>query len=272
MYLFRRVRFRAVLTTVAVIGSSVAVAAVLDNFGPPPPGDPSAFTGPAIGNAAAITELARAPPTNAGAFAGGATGTYNDAHENVVVRAAADRRRHPGRRAAEPALRRAAVHAADAALRGVRARSLARCAGAAQLPFPQPVTGAAPENDPNDIASTGQRRRPRGLPRRSRASRRRRRSSPTITLRQNPWKAKIEAVPRSPARHSAGRGSSARQGLVAPALERVHPRVFFKTAQAGARENLGMRDSKQRHGYTAGEFARAASTTASSRRRCPARR
>jgi len=37
---------RSILTTVAVIGSSLALAAVLDNFGPPPPGDPSASTGP----------------------------------------------------------------------------------------------------------------------------------------------------------------------------------------------------------------------------------
>lgn len=80
-----RVSLRSVLTTVALIGSSVAVAAVLDNFGPPPPGDPSEFTGPAIGNGAAIDALARLAPANEGAFEGGPTGTAADTHQNIVT-------------------------------------------------------------------------------------------------------------------------------------------------------------------------------------------
>ena len=63
----------------------VAMAAVLDNFGPPPPGDPSEFTGPLIGEDEAIDDLENLPDANLGAFEGGATGTDEDAGENGSI-------------------------------------------------------------------------------------------------------------------------------------------------------------------------------------------
>src|SRR5690242_4320267 len=59
-------------------------AAVLDTFGPPPAGDPSAFTGPLIGENFAV-DFESLPPSNAGAFAGGPTGTFRDAGVNNAV-------------------------------------------------------------------------------------------------------------------------------------------------------------------------------------------
>ena len=43
--------------------------------------------------------------------------------------------------------------------------------------------------------------------------------------------------------------------MVASALERVLPQAAFKTAQAGARINQGLRDRRQLHNYAQGEFA-----------------
>ena len=66
-------------------GASFASAATLDFFGPPPAGDPSAFTGPFIGLNFAQALLATLPPPNDGAFVGGPTGTAADAGINNVL-------------------------------------------------------------------------------------------------------------------------------------------------------------------------------------------
>ncbi|RPJ08145.1 MAG: hypothetical protein EHM36_05845, partial [Deltaproteobacteria bacterium] len=65
--------------------TSLAVATVLDFFGPPPAGDPSAFTGPLIGLEFAQDLLATLPPANEGAFEGGLTGTFEDPGGNNAV-------------------------------------------------------------------------------------------------------------------------------------------------------------------------------------------
>ncbi|MCU0686949.1 MAG: hypothetical protein MUF34_32685, partial [Polyangiaceae bacterium] len=87
MRFIRKIRSHAGLATGAVLTTSlVTMAAVLDPFGPPPAGDPSAFTGPLIGEQQAIDDLALLPPALEGAFDGGPTGTPEDAHENIVSR------------------------------------------------------------------------------------------------------------------------------------------------------------------------------------------
>src|SRR6185369_8478596 len=58
-----------------LIGASVSPAAVLDFFGPPPEGDPSAFTGPFIGLNFARDLLATLPP----AFEGSLLGSSHEA-------------------------------------------------------------------------------------------------------------------------------------------------------------------------------------------------
>jgi len=57
--------------------------AAADFFGPPPPGDPSAYTGPFIGDTQNLINL---PPANEGAFDGGLTGTEADAGADNSVR------------------------------------------------------------------------------------------------------------------------------------------------------------------------------------------
>ena len=72
-------------TLVGFFSASPVQAQALDFFGPPPAGDPSAFTGPFIGLNFAQALLATLPPANDGAFVGGTTGTFVDAGVNNVL-------------------------------------------------------------------------------------------------------------------------------------------------------------------------------------------
>src|SRR5687768_3184818 len=76
--------------TAAILGTSfLAFAAVMDTFGPPPAGDPSAFTGPLVGETQAVDNLAALPPAHEGAFEGGPTGTHEDGVRREVLGPAA---------------------------------------------------------------------------------------------------------------------------------------------------------------------------------------
>src|SRR5919109_5140543 len=75
-------------TILGLLNAPLVRGAALDFFGSPPPGDPSAFTGPAIGLSFAQDLLRTLPPANNGAFVGGPTGTFTDAGINNVVPAA----------------------------------------------------------------------------------------------------------------------------------------------------------------------------------------
>ena len=68
-----------------LLGASLAPAAVLDPFGPPPAGDPSVLTGPQIGSPFVDINLAALPEANAGSFQGGPTGTKADTAVNSVI-------------------------------------------------------------------------------------------------------------------------------------------------------------------------------------------
>ena len=70
----------------------------------------------------------------------------------------------------------------------------------------------------------------------------------------NPWQEDIESFINRPLVNPPAEGRP-------PGLEWSHqrydeffPEVYFKSAQAGARTNLGLRDKKQRHEYALGEF------------------
>ncbi|HEX6203866.1 MAG TPA: hypothetical protein VF100_12750, partial [Thermoanaerobaculia bacterium] len=62
----------------------VALAHVMDVFGAPPAGDPSAHTGPLIGEQEAIDDLALLDPANEGGLEGGDPFANNFFNENQV--------------------------------------------------------------------------------------------------------------------------------------------------------------------------------------------
>lgn len=232
--------------------SLVALAAVLDDFGPPPAGDPSAFTGPLIGEKEAIDDLALLPPAHEGSFEGGTTGTHDDAHEDIVLR-------DPGTGVDVP------TGAPPSPLFGARPFSQQlllfeefgreQLAGApeAPAPFPQPVTGPEPGNDPLYVASSG----PDGAALESFLAQAGISPFPTEYANvtpNNPWQAVIESFVGRPLDSPPAEGRPPGKGWSHQRWNEFYPRVFFKTAQAGARDNLGFRDAYQRHGYSVGEF------------------
>jgi hypothetical protein len=66
-----------IVTLTFLASGLVAVAMTLDYFGPPPAGDPSAWTGPIVSESLA-DDLKNQPPVYKGALEGGPTGTAAD--------------------------------------------------------------------------------------------------------------------------------------------------------------------------------------------------
>lgn len=241
------------LTSAVLTTSVVALGAVLDNFGPPPAGDPSAFTGPLIGEKAAIDDLEGLPPANEGAFFGGPTGTFEDAHDNIVTRPQGTGVDIPTGAPPSP-LFGAQPFTQQMLLFEEFGRDALPGAPAAPSPFPQPALGAAPENDPADIAASG----PTGVALESFLGQTGISPFPTefanVTA-SNPWKTPIESFLGRPLDTPPAEGRPPGKGWAHQRWNEFKPRVFFKTAQAGARMNRGFRNAKQRHGYNVGEFA-----------------
>ena len=243
---------RSLVMIVGALSGGIAVAAVLDNFGEPPPGDPSAFTGPAIGLAAAIQGLAQLAPANEGAFEGGATGTEADAHVNFVPQPQANGVDIPTGAQPSP-LFGAEPFTQQLLLFEEFGRDRLQDAPAAALAFPQPVTGPAPEHDPVALGANG----PDGAALDAFLGQPGISPVPTEFTNDalpNPWQAAIEGVIGRPLDTPPAEGRPPGKGWSHQRWNEFHPQVFFQTAQAGARDNHGLRDAKQRHGYAVGEF------------------
>ncbi|MEA2752916.1 MAG: manganese oxidase [Myxococcales bacterium] len=254
MRLARKIHLRSSLITAALVTTSAfAFGTVLDDSGPPDDDDPSKLCPLKVGDQAAVTDLAGLLPTNAGSFAGGATGTFNDAHGNLVARTAGTGVDIPSGAPPSPLYGAQPFTQQMLLFEEFGLESLAN-AGEAPIPFPQPVTGPAPENDPSDISSAG----PNGADLEDFLGQSGISPAPTqfanVTAK-NPWKGKIEEFLGREVANPPAEGRPPGKGWAHQRWNEFKPRVFFKTAQAGARENLGMRDSKQRHGYHLGEFA-----------------
>ena len=74
------------------------------------------------------------------------------------------------------------------------------------------------------------------------------------TFQRNPWENKIEAYLGRNLNRPPAEGRPPGIGWSHQRWSEFRPRKYFKTAQAGARENGGFRDSIQKHGYETGEF------------------
>jgi manganese oxidase len=223
------------------MGASLASAATLDSFAPPPPGDPSALTGPLVGSPFIDVNLAALPEANAGSFQGGPTGTKADTQLNGSIPLAAQQNN-----------------------------------GNIDVPTnskPSPLFGAQPFSqklllfeefgpekvDPNTVAGTNPLppisaggaaleaflAQPGLSPYMSQFSN---------TTDQNPWKSAIETFMGRPLAQAPAEGRPPGEGFSHQRWNEFYPQSFFKTAMAGARTNGGFRDSKQRHGYQLGEF------------------
>ncbi len=121
------------------------------------------------------------------------------------------------------------------------------------LTYPVPTVGPLPQQDPDNIARSGPSssaleafmRQPGLSPFPSQFSN---------VLDRNPWKAQIETFLN---RHPVGSPAEGRplgKGWSHQRWNEFYPQVAFKTVQAGAKLNGGMRDRWQLHNYAVGEF------------------
>jgi FtsP/CotA-like multicopper oxidase with cupredoxin domain len=75
------------------------------------------------------------------------------------------------------------------------------------------------------------------------------------TVDENPWKADIEQFVGRTITSPPCEGRPPGEDWAHQRWAEFPPEVYVKTAQTGARTNLGLRDSRQMHGYGVGEFA-----------------
>ncbi len=247
----------AVAGAILVLGSGVvALAHVMDDNGPPPAGDPSAFTGPLVGTTEAIDDLARLPPANEGAFDGGTTGTEDDAFaDNSLGPNDVDSGRQfdvPTGGPLSPLFGAGEFEQQMLRLEEFGPQPLAS-APALTEPFPSPTTGPAPEQDPTSVAASN----PSGAALESFLADPGISPFPTMfsnTLDENPWKPEIESYLGRTLDHPPAEGRPPGKGWSQQRWNEFFPQVFFTTTVSGARVNGGFRDARQLHGYSAGEF------------------
>ncbi len=243
----------AVIFCLLVFGSS-ATAAVLDDFGPPPGDDPSALTGPLIGREFAEDFLSTLPPNNRGAFEGGPTGTFEDAEStNPFTEVDRTSANVPTNGKPSPLFGAEPFTQQMLLFEEFGTERLGSGASASGASFPSPEIGAAPEQDPVNVASSG----PSGSALESFLAQAGIAPFPkqfSNTEDQNPWKEQIEAFLGRSLDSPPAEGRPPGKGWSHQRWNEFFPQVFFKTAQAGARVNGGFRDNKQMHRYGAGEF------------------
>jgi FtsP/CotA-like multicopper oxidase with cupredoxin domain len=205
-----------------------------------PPDDPSALTGPIFGD---LPE--GLPEANEGALEGGDTGTLVDASAENVLQP--EDQRDDGRfnvpsngppsplYGAEPFTQK--MFRFEEFGTGKLKLNSKKESGWQPLPAP-PDALSAPVGLDNFLSQ-------KIWPNPSRFSN---------TWDTNPWEALIETYLGRDLEHPPAEGRPPGQGWSHQRWNEFKPKKYFQTATAGARDNGGLRDSKQSHGYTAGEF------------------
>jgi FtsP/CotA-like multicopper oxidase with cupredoxin domain len=243
------------VTLCGLLVTSLALAAVLDDVGPPPPGDPSAFTGPVIDRDAA-RDLEDLPLANQGAFEGGPTGTFVDEGINNFV---PEEQLENGLNVPTNSRPSPLFGAQSFTQQMLRAEEfgtepLDPSAPLPTIPFPKPTTGPAPEQDPDEVAMS----EPAGPALDAFLSQAGIAPFPSQfsnTLDENPWRPEIEQFLGRQLDAPPAEGRPPGKGWSHQRWNEFFPQVFYTTAQVGARVNSGFRDSRQMHRYSVGEFA-----------------
>jgi manganese oxidase len=233
--------------------AAAALASMMDNFGPPPSGDPSAYTGPAIGETEAIDGLALLDHANEGAFEGGATGTSEDAGvNNSMGEAELSSNNVPTNGPPSPLFGAGEFEQQMLRFEEFGTDRLAN-APALTVPFPSPATGPAPQQDPSSVAASG----PSGAALEAFLDQAGISPFPTEyanTTNANPWKLPIESFLGRALSTPPAEGRPPGKGWAHQRWNEFYPQVYFNTVQAGARTNGGSRDDRQMHDYAVGEF------------------
>ncbi|VVP66429.1 Cell division protein FtsP [Pseudomonas fluorescens] len=234
-------------------------AAPIDDVSQPPPTDPSAYSNPPadpVAAAAALEALKLMPEANQGSLAL-PNGVFGDRDtpraDNVLPPAAQTSFNFPTNGKPSPLFGAAPYTQQLLLFEEFGPEKLDPTIPPPALTFPVPTIGPAPQQDPDNVARSGPSsaaldafmRQPGLFPFPSQFSN---------VLDRNPWKAQIETFLN---RHPVGSPAEGRppgKGWSHQRWNEFYPQTAYKTVQAGARTNLGLRDRKQMHNYAVGEF------------------
>ncbi|MCU0572361.1 MAG: multicopper oxidase domain-containing protein [Syntrophobacteraceae bacterium] len=215
----------------------------LDDFGPPPQGDPSAYGFPLIGEEFAVDGLEGLPPVNSGALEGGPTGTAADAGINNVVSEGDETSDDiPSGGPPSPLFGAQSFTQQMLLFEEMAVRPYSTVLQQGGLPFPLPGnTTSGPDEAALEafLAQAGLSPLPTQF---------------SNTEDENPWKAQIEGFLRRDLETPPAEGRPPGKGWSHQRWNEFFPQGYFKSAQAGARVNRGLRDNEQMHGYGKGEF------------------
>ncbi|HBG05458.1 MAG TPA: copper oxidase [Geobacter sp.] len=235
----------------ALLSIVPAQAATLDVFGPPPPGDPSAYTGPFIGRDYARDFLATLPPANEGALEG-------SSHEavganNVLPPQLQESTNVPTNSKPSPLFGAQPFTQQMLLFEEFGTEPYPAQGSTTATPFPPPTLGPAPEQDPEHVAESG----PAGTVLEAFLAQPGIAPYPTEfsnNLDVNPWRRVIEQFLGRALVNPPAEGRPPGQGWAHQRYNEFFPQVYYKTAQAGSRMNGGFRDTRQMHRYSVGEF------------------
>ncbi|MGH8385393.1 MAG: Ig-like domain-containing protein [Pseudomonas sp.] len=239
-----------------LLSLNTAHAVPLDDVNQPPPTDPSAYSNQPADPAAALEALKTMPSTNQGALAL-PNGVYGDRKtplaDNVLPPSLQTSFKVPSNGKPSPLFGAQPFTQQLLLFEEFGTEKLDPTLPRPPLNFPVPMAGPAPQQDPDSIARSGPSssaleafmRQPGLYPFPTQYSN---------VLDRNPWKSQIEAFLN---RHPVGSPAEGRppgKGWSHQRWNEFYPQVAFKTVQAGAKLNGGMRDRRQLHNYAVGEF------------------
>ena len=250
-------RLSSVTALLLSLGLVTAAASSLDDVGQPPPTDPSAYYDPPDDPVKALNDILTEPEANEGSLEL-ADGVFGDRStprtDNVLPPLLQTSSQYPTNGKPSPLFGAEPFTQQLLLFEEFGTEKLDPTAPPPSLTFPVPTTGPAPAQDPNSVARSG----PDGSALEAFLKQPGLYPFPTQysnVLDRNPWKAQIEAFLN---RHSVGSPAEGRppgKGWSHQRWNEFYPQAAFKTAQAGARINLGLRDRRQLHNYAQGEFA-----------------
>lgn len=254
-----RPSFTVTATCVAalgVLGMVASQATTLDYWGEPSATDPSAYTAQPADPTLALNALLTAAPSDQGALAlpGGVFGTRKlPRTDNVLQPASQTSSSYPTNGFASPMYGATPFTQKLVLFEEFGLDKLDPTQAPPSLAFPNPSLGAAPAQDPVSVARSS----PERLALESFLAQAGIAPFPTEyanTSVANPWQSQVELFLNRFLTSTKAEGRPPGEGWAHQRWNEFYPQAYFKTAQAGARTNGGMRDTRQMHGYTAGEF------------------
>jgi FtsP/CotA-like multicopper oxidase with cupredoxin domain len=246
----------ACAAAIGAMSLNVSFATSLDDFGEPPTTDPSHYTEQPADPTAALEALGTLPHAFEGALEiqGHEYLTRDEVNAgNVLPPDEQDSNEYPTNGYPSPLFGAQPWTQKLLMFEEFGTERLDPNEVAGTLPFPSPKLGAAPQQDPSTVA--------RSAPDSNELDAFLAQSGllpfPTRMANNdaaNPWKPEVELFLGRFLAHPPAEGRPAGEGWAHQRWNEFYPQSYFKTVQAGARVNAGIRDARQMHRYQVGEF------------------